>query len=159
MGKTLPRRGAGDGLALWLATVGGIGRLPWAPGTWGSAAGVLIGWWLRRTCGAQALPLWLLAFLGAAWCCGRAERRLGRHDPPSVVLDEAWAMACIVLVLPDLWGWLVAAFLAFRVFDIAKPVPLPDLARLPGGWGIMADDAGAAGYAIIACWLLYRFLR
>ena len=139
-----------------LATLGGLGRVRWAPGTWGSVVGLALGWLIVR---ALSPPLgWLLlvlTFVGAAFVCARAERQLAQHDPPSVILDEVWGMAAVVIALPwtaGSWGWLLGALALFRVFDIVKPPPLKRLARLPGGWGIMADDAGAALYAIGLLW-------
>lgn len=139
-----------------LATLGGLGRVRWAPGTWGSVVGLALGWLTVR---ALSPPLgWLLlvlTFVGASFVCARAERQLAQHDPPSVILDEVWGTAAVVIALPwtaGSWGWLLGALALFRVFDIVKPPPLKRLARLPGGWGIMADDAGAALYAIALLW-------
>ena len=128
--------------------------MPWAPGTWGSAAGLLVGWFAG---GRLPHPAWLLlvlaaTFMASAVICTQAERELAQHDPGSVVLDEAWAMAAIIMILPWMRAsglLLFAAFLLFRGLDMIKPWPLQQLARLPGGWGIMADDLGAAAYAIL----------
>ncbi len=146
-----------------LATVGGLGRVPWAPGSWGSAVGVLAGLLAVRTVSPILLmPLLAVSFTVCALICSHAERYLERHDPPIVILDEVWGMATIIMVRPSLavsWTWLLAAFLFFRVFDIVKPPPLRQLAALPAGWGIMADDAGAAAYAwgllVLLQWLLH----
>jgi len=153
-------RSASERAAVFLATLGGIGRIPWAPGTWGSAVGLGLGLLLARTI-SQPLSwlLLVLAFLGCVSLCTQAERHLGRHDPPAVILDEVWGMAAIVIALP--WTALsatrlAAAFLLFRVFDIVKPPPLKRLARLPGGWGIMADDLGAALYAAAVVWVALK---
>ena len=147
---------------MWIATLGGLGNLPRAPGTWGSTFGAAAWLLLRRVVPAGSVVALVLAgFVLGALCCTAAERRLKRHDPPSVVLDEAWAMAGLLALLPWAtwsWGRLLVAFLAFRCFDILKPVPLRALAKLPAGWGIMADDAGAAGYAFLVCWGISRLL-
>lgn len=136
-----------------IATIGGLGRIRWAPGTWGSAAGLLVGLLVVR-CVQQPLGLVVLAiaFVIGSLCATDAERRLGQHDPPAVVLDELWGMWAILAAVPgviDSWPRLLAAFLLFRLFDILKPAPLKHLARLPGGWGIMADDLGAAAYTCV----------
>lgn len=148
------------GLWVWLATGCGIGRLPWAPGTWGSAAGCAIGWALAGrlspAAGLAGLALTLVLF---AWVSGLGERQLQSHDPPSFILDEIWGMAAILLLAPQAaarWLPLACAFLFFRFFDTVKPPPLKLLARLPGGWGIMADDVGAAAYALALTWLVLR---
>ena len=98
------------------------------------------------------------AWLPSVIVCARAERELGQHDAPQIILDEVWAMTAIVVGLaqmapnPSAVWW---SFLAFRFFDITKPPPLRWLARLPAGWGIMADDAGAAVYTLLLCWMVH----
>lgn len=153
------RRGA----AVFVATVGGLGRIPWAPGTWGSAVGLALGWLIVRALPVVSVgPVLVISFVAGALVCTSAERALNRHDPPAVILDEVWGMVFVIVLLP----WTVAssarlfiAFLLFRVFDIAKPPPLKALARWPGGWGIMADDLGAAVYASCVLWLGMRLTR
>lgn len=147
--------------AVALATAGGLGWMPVAPGTGGSAIGLLLGVLAARV---FALPLSVillaLTFAGSAFVCARAERELGEHDPPRVVLDEVWGMAAVVMVLPwsaASWAALLIAFLLFRVFDTVKPPPLRRLAMLPAGWGIMADDAGAAAYACMVLFILKKY--
>jgi phosphatidylglycerophosphatase A len=141
-------------VAVWLATAGGIGRIPWAPGTWGSLVGLVIGILAVQACGHGALVGLLAAFPVCTWACGEAEHILERHDPPAIVLDEVWGMAAVIMIgVPLLrpFGTLTPIDLVlFRLFDIVKPWPLKRLARLPGGWGIMADDAGAAAYAFLS---------
>lgn len=158
------RPGEGWGTAAtWIATVGGLGHVPVAPGTWGSLVGLLLGLLLIRAL-PQPIGLTILAalFLIAVPLCTKAERHLTQHDPRAVILDEVWGMAAILVALPwtaASWRWLVLAFLLFRAFDVLKPPPLGQLARLPGGWGIMADDLGAAAYTALVLILLHRFLR
>lgn len=157
MAPPWPRRAA-----TFVATLGGIGWTPWAPGTWGSVVGLLLGLLAARTLGpSHAFLLLVLTFLGCASCCARAERQLDRHDPPAVILDEVWGMAAILVALPGSTRSvprLLAALLLFRFFDIVKPPPVKRLARLPGGWGIMADDLGAALYTIAVLMLCAPFL-
>lgn len=136
---------------VWLATCFGIGKLPVAPGTWGSLAGLAVGVACLAT--GWERYLWLLCaiagFVMSAWICTRAEEAIGRTDPGEVVLDEFWAMMFLVLLSGAGYGSgfrLILLFVLFRVFDIAKPFPLKRLAKLPKGWGVMADDAGAAVY-------------
>lgn len=98
----------------------------------------------------------VIAFILCAIVCTIAEREIGLHDAPAIILDEVWAMAAVVILGPwwtlASWYWFVGAFLLFRAFDILKPFPLNWLERLPGGWGIMADDLGAAAYTITFIW-------
>ncbi len=142
-------------LAALIATCGGVGRIPFAPGT----AGALVG--LGAFALTMGLPAaWQLGLLGVATAAGwRASQAyacaVGREDPNEVVVDEFCGMwLALVLAAPDL---VVAAgaFVAFRVLDIAKPPPIRWLERLPGGSGIMADDL-AAGLAVRA--FLFVFL-
>jgi phosphatidylglycerophosphatase A len=136
----------------------GTGLSPRAPGT----AGTLL-----------AVPLWLaLAWLptatyvvvvaavcaGAIWVCGRSSHMLGVHDHPGIVADEvAGFLVAAAPLLPalgwttgPLWLWLGAAFVLFRVFDIAKPWPIRRLdAEVHGGLGIVLDDLLAGLYAAV----------
>lgn len=150
--------------ALVAATLGGIGRAPFAPGTWGSLVGLplslatgAVATWLA---GAVAPPRGTLAIeagLIAVVClagvpiCTRAAALLGRgKDPGAVVFDEMAALPIVLLLVPlpeRSPVWLGAAFVLFRIFDIAKPFPCRRLERLPAGWGIMADDWAAAAWA------------
>ena len=137
-----------------LATAGGIGRIPGAPGTLGSLIGVALG--------APLLALgWPLHLAGAVALCavalvasGRASAELGQPDPPQVIIDEIAGMCVAMSALP-LQGYDVCAvFLLFRLFDVVKPAPIPRLERLPGGFGIVADDVAAGLLARVTWWLL-----
>ena len=146
--RPLPTR-----VVLGLATLGPLGRLP-APGTWGSALGLL-----AVACAIRGRP-WpgdgevaalatALAWV-AAGICGEAEVRLSRTDPPGVILDEFVAMQLCFLGWPALrhalpgWGVLLLGFGLFRFFDILKPLGIRRLQAFPGGWGVVIDDTAAA---------------
>jgi phosphatidylglycerophosphatase A len=136
-----------------LATLGPVGRRMPAPGTWGSAAGVLFFF----VCFTQLGYLEYL-IIGAAMAylavgiCGQAEIQLESHDPPEVIFDEFVAMPICFLGWRMLAGtqplafllMLLAGFVLFRFFDIRKPFVINSLQRLPGGWGIVLDDTAAA---------------
>jgi phosphatidylglycerophosphatase A len=136
-----------DAAALLLATGFGSGYSPFAPGTAGSLVGLLLFWPISGTSLlAQALAAAAL-FLVGVLAAGRLARRLGREDPGVVVVDEVLGMWLTLLGLPFhpvLWG---VGFVLFRGFDVVKPWPAADLERLPGGFGIMADDVAAGLYA------------
>lgn len=166
------RRTAGDYVALALATWG-VGLIPIAPGTWGSAVGVVIylglGHLTERVfnfsvergldLSPQQFPVILttvllltilLVALAGTWAGTRAEKLLGKKDPGAVVVDEVAGQLITFLFVPWLttWTWsVVAGFVAFRVFDIWKPYPVRRLEGLGGGLGIMADDMLAGFYA------------
>lgn len=171
-------RRAGDGrmkskLIVWVAQGFGIGRIPFAPGTWGSVLGIV---WALLLLWPRSLSSFFVGTVIAAgfavWCCGRAERILGQHDPGSVVLDEIVALP-LTLGGAVLWAWIQTGtvpsasallhawpvwgvgFGLFRLFDIWKPWPVGALQRLPGGWGVVADDLAAGvlsgGLLALAC--------
>lgn len=171
-----------DYLSLSLASWG-VGFLPLAPGTWGSLVGVGLflllhrisvqaeafgrqnGWRLPAAEDAQAslLALAVIAIsLAGIWAASRAERLLNRKDPGVVVVDEVAGQLMAFLFVPfNARPWLiVAAFLAFRLFDIWKPYPIRRLEALEAGLGIMADDLLAGAYAaalILFVVTLYQF--
>lgn len=151
-------------LAWLLATTGGLGHIPWAPGTAGSALSVLC-LWILALCPANlyALGFWSVAVMGiplGAWAAGRVEARSGRSDPGSVVVDEfvgqwlcfMWIPACAVVRHPVL---LLGGFCLFRVLDIFKPLGIRKLERLGGGLGIMADDVLAGLYTSAVVFALF----
>lgn len=134
------------------ATLGPAGRMPKAPGTWGSLVAAVLAPLLFLP-----LPIWArvmvvaLLFPFGAWCAARAEHMLDCKDPSCVVIDELWGMWIALLFLPagEVW-WIIPAFVLFRFFDIAKPWPVRASERwLPGGWGIMIDDGLAGLYALL----------
>jgi phosphatidylglycerophosphatase A len=133
---------------LLLATGFGAGYAPFAPGTAGSALGVLLFYLL------SALPLaWYCAILvavtlAAIWCAGRAEKILGTNDPPRVVIDEIAGQLITLAALPAHWAYMLAGFLLFRLLDIIKPWPANRINRdMHGGAGIVLDDVVAGIYA------------
>ena len=135
-------------LALLIATVGGVGRAPLAPGTVASAVTVAV-----LGLAAPSRPA-LIAFLVAVvvvgtWAAHDAERSLGGKDPSAIVIDEVAGMALSVLALPLTPGVLLAGFVLFRVFDVVKPYPANALQRLAGGVGVMIDDLVAGLYALL----------
>jgi len=147
----------------------GTGHLPIAPGTWGSAGACIVFIAVAFAAGGQQICLtgtMLILAAAATLICGFlgrwAEADFGRKDPGQVTLDE-WAGQAIALCWLPLgagpWGWIVAtgaAFVAFRAFDIIKPPPIRRLEKLPGGWGIVADDLLAGVYANITLQLVLR---
>ena len=134
-------------LALFVATGGYVGYVPIAPGTFGSALGLVLLWALRTVgdMGLEIVVLVLVLGLGV-WSGSVAERYAGRVDPGIVVIDEVAGMLITMLLIPVTALSVLAGFLVFRALDILKPWPARRLERLPGGFGIMADDVMAAVY-------------
>ncbi len=153
----------------------GTGFLPIAPGTWGSAAAVLI--WLagaaileRAGCGGWYIvaATAVAIALASAICVGFGEYAIAlwkRKDPSQVVIDEfagQWVSLLPVAFLPaGRMQILVAgvAFVCFRVFDVIKPPPARQAESLPAGIGILTDDLMAGVYAAIATRLVMIGLR
>jgi phosphatidylglycerophosphatase A len=135
-------------LAVFLATAGYCGYFPVAPGTVGSAAGLvvyLLVWWTR----SPLVEVGLIAVLFAVgvWAGSIAERYFGGIDPGPIVLDEVVGMLITLAFIPVGLSGALAGFVLFRIFDVLKPFPARRLESLHGGLGVMADDAMAAVYA------------
>lgn len=146
-------------LAVFLATFGDCGYAPVAPGTVGSAAGLvvyLLVWWT----GSRAVEAGLIALLFAAgvWAGTTAERYFGGIDPGPVVIDEVVGMLITLAFIPVGISGALAGFVLFRIFDVIKPYPAGRLERLHGGLGVMADDAMAAVYANLSLRVLQWML-
>ena len=122
-----------------IATVGGIGLLPRIPGTTASAVGLAISWLLRESALYQ-ITACLVAVGLALWSAGPTARSMGKRDPSAVVIDEVAGMLVGLAALPATWGVYLGGFALFRFFDIVKPGPIRSVQRLPGSWGILADD-------------------
>jgi phosphatidylglycerophosphatase A len=135
--------------ALAIATCFGVGYVPVAPGTFGSAAGLLLWAILPGSAVAQVTAV-LIAFAVGSWASHVAERHFHRTDPGPVVVDEVMGILVTLLVVPAGWLTAILGFLWFRVFDVIKPYPANRLEQLPGGVGVMADDLMAAVYANLA---------
>jgi phosphatidylglycerophosphatase A len=148
-------------LAVAIASAGYAGWFPVAPGTVGSAIGVLV-WGAARWAGAGvagelALVAGLLVL--GAWAATECERALGITDPGPVIVDEVMGMVLTLVAAPLSWPAAAGGFLLFRLFDIVKPPPARQLERLHGGWGIMADDFAAGVYAWAALQALLWMAR
>jgi len=127
-----------------LATFFGLGLVPLAPGTVASAVAALA---YKLALHDLAWPLYLsligVLFIAGAAVSGAYAAELGRHDPGRIVVDEVCGQLVALAFLSGDWASVAVSFALFRFFDIIKPWPIQKLERLPGGWGIMADDIGA----------------
>ena len=159
-------------------TTFGVGYLPLAPGTYGSAVGILVylffasiesrtnfyflqyGWqdaqiaaWVH----AVNLILFLLFCLLGIWASSRAVKIFQNKDPQQAVVDEVIGQLITFLFVPFAvsWKFVVAGFLLFRLFDIWKPYPIDSLQNLPAGIGVCADDILAGVYAGTCLAVLY----
>lgn len=146
-----------DRVALFVATAGGVGYTPVAPGTAGSLLALFVLWALPFSLLGLTVALLVVVAVGG-WAAGRAERLLGGKDPSPVVIDEIAGMVLSVLILPRRLELLVAAFLLFRLLDIAKPFPIRRSQALSGGLGVMLDDLIAGVYTLALLWGLLFLL-
>jgi len=166
-------------MILFIAQGFGVGRIPFASGTWGSLVGLL---WFAALLATRRYELFLFGALCgvglSVWLCGAAEKILKQKDPSSVVLDEIiaipfcflpwvtgqWLKSGKLPALETVWSaqglLLVAAiFILFRIFDILKPWPIRQSQRLPGGWGVTLDDLLAAVYVALLSLVAAAILR
>lgn len=145
----------------WLACGFGSGLTPKAQGTFGSAAAILP-WLLLRDLPLLAwLAILVMSFGVGVWACEIAGRILGVADHRSLVWDEfvgQWIALLPALLAP--WWAVLAGFLLFRLFDVAKPWPIAWFdRRVKGGLGVMLDDVIAGIIAAAVLWLALFFVR
>lgn len=143
------RRPALLGPALFLASWGGVGLLPKAPGTWGSLAALPFAWAIAAAWGPHALAPAALVLALVGWAaCRIVLPRAKSADPAWIVVDEVagmWLTLAVAPVAPLAWG---LGFVLFRAADIVKPWPVSWADRtVGGGLGVMLDDLLAALYA------------
>lgn len=166
-----------DYFALAVTTFG-VGYLPYAPGTYGSAVGVgiyllaafaesriggamIAGSWTEAQITAWFhvvnLVLFLLFCLLGIWASGRSTKLFKNKDPQQAVVDEVIGQLITFLFIPFAMSWwlVLAGFLLFRLFDIWKPYPIDSLQNLPAGIGVCADDILAGVYAGTCLSLVY----
>lgn len=140
-----------------IATVGYAGYFPIAPGTFGSAVCLLAVLLLQPSDRMLVIALLLLLAVGTV-AAHEAEKMLG-HDSGHIVIDEFCGYLVSVAFLPRSAGYLLAAFVLFRIFDVWKPPPVRHAeAHVPGGAGVMLDDVLAGIYANIClqAWIYVR---
>lgn len=146
-------------LGLLIATCGYLGYVPYAPGTFGSAAGLLIFFALRDVGSTEVeIAAILVLFIVGVWSGTIAEHHFGRIDPRPVVLDEVVGMLITLVLLPVNVFGAILGFVVFRALDVVKPWPAARLEALPGGLGVMADDGMAAVYSNLVMQGLIRLL-
>jgi phosphatidylglycerophosphatase A len=150
--------------AVFVATAGYCGYFPIAPGTVGSAAGLVVYAfvrWVQSPILETGLILGL--FVLGTWAGTMAEHYFGGVDPGPIVIDEVVGMLITLAFIPVGWSGALAGFVLFRIFDVIKPYPAGRFERLHGGLGVMSDDAMAAVYANVSLrlliWMLPAWIR
>ena len=138
----------------------GSGLITPAPGTWGTLAGLIVFLPVLLLSEWAAWGLLLLGMLAGSWICQKSADAIGVHDHGGIVWDEFIGIWIVLIMLPEqTWQWWLAAFVAFRFFDIVKPWPIKWIdAKVEGGFGIMMDDVVAAIMAAGVIWIIYPLL-
>ncbi len=140
-----------------IATLGFIGYLPVAPGTWASAIGVLLLMIFNISLYVQGLLICFITIIGIA-SSTIAERVIGQKDSGHIVIDELLGYLISVFSLPVNYAILISAFFLFRFFDILKPFPIRFVEKkLNGGLGIMMDDILAGIYTNLILQVYFIF--
>jgi phosphatidylglycerophosphatase A len=130
-----------------VATGGGSGYAPVAPGTAGSAVGLLLFWPLSWLPLGWQIGATVVVFVLGTLAASEVATQVGLKDPGIVVVDEVVGMWISLLFLPLTPITAALGFFLFRLMDVLKPWPARDFERFPGGWGIMTDDVMAGVYA------------
>jgi phosphatidylglycerophosphatase A len=141
---------------MFLATGAHVGRIPFAPGTFGSLVGLPIVYLLSRINWAAAVILTAILVLFSVRVAHLAEHQLKAKDPGCIVIDEIAGMCVTMLAIPLTLSTGLAGFLLFRIFDVIKPPPARQMERrLQGGWGVVMDDvvAGVMANLVLRIWL------
>jgi phosphatidylglycerophosphatase A len=150
---------------LWataIATFFGAGRMRPGPGTWGSAATIVLWWLIGRPLPVAAQPWAALALAALATAVGipaatQVIRATGIKDPSFVVIDEVAGQMLTLVAAPVQWKSLLLGFILFRGFDILKPPPVRRLEHLPEGTGVVVDDLGAGLYALAVMQIVLHY--
>ena len=137
---------------LWqfAATFFYLGKLPFAPGSWGSLGALLLWIFLPLYYPLQLIVIIILFCIGVISSKKIADI-MNDHDPSEVVIDEAAGMCIALFMLPHNIAIYSTAFILFRIFDIFKPSFIYRVQNLPGGWGIMLDDVVAGVFTLLIC--------
>jgi len=145
--------------SIWcaIATVGPVGKIHPAPGTWGSAVGVLTGFGLASLSSSLLEIGTLIAIVIGTVAAHQHQQTTGQKDASEVVIDEVAGQWTAMLVIPLDWRWALGAFLLFRFFDITKLGPIGMVEKWPGGVGVMADDVLAGIAAALCLWAAQIF--
>ncbi len=144
-----------DFLIKAFATVLGVGYMPFASGTWGTAVGLVIAYFSAGNLAVYTILLLALLVLGTM-TSGIIEKQLHQKDPGIVVIDEVVGLLIALWGLPMIWPVMASGFFLFRALDMFKIYPINKLEAQPGGWGIMLDDCMAGVYTNIVLRIALR---
>jgi phosphatidylglycerophosphatase A len=149
-----------EAFILLLSSWFGVGRLPLAPGTWGTLGAVPLVLIISYFGPIPAVISLAVIILLAVWTSDISQKVLGKDDPPEVVIDEVAGYFVAVFLLPFSWWSFILGFLLFRIFDILKPFPIRMIhKKVKGGIGICLDDIVAGVYANVCIRLVHLFVK
>jgi len=145
--------------AKWIATSGGVGYIPIAPGTYGTAVGIPLVWLMADLPIGLYAAITIVSIAIAVWAAHQADLAWGTHDCQKICIDETVGYFVTMAPVDKHHFWpLVIGFVAFRFFDQVKPPPVRWLdENLPGGWGVVLDDVAAGVMAAVVMWGLDYF--
>ena len=139
-------------MIIWrfVATFFYLGKLPFAPGSWGSLGALLL-WLLLPVTFSVHLSVIIILFILGVYSSNKVAEDLDDYDPSEVVIDEVVGMGISLFMLQHSFWLYLLSFILFRVFDILKPSFIYRIQNLSGGWGIMLDDvlAGLLTFTIV----------
>ena len=139
-----------EAFILLLSSWFGVGRLPLAPGTWGTLGAVPLALIISYFGPVPSVISLAVIIPLAVWTSGISQKLIKKDDPPEVVIDEVAGYFVTVFLLPFSWWSFILGFLLFRFFDILKPFPIGMIdKKVRGGIGICLDDIVAGVYANI----------
>jgi len=141
-----------------IATLGPVGYIPFAPGTFGSLAGLIVVWFFPLSLQWHFLFIVIGSIIGSI-AATAAEKQFGQKDSGKIIIDEFIGMYVATLFIPHTPVLLVAAFVLFRFFDIFKPLMIRKVEKaLKNGTGVMADDILAGIYAnvVLQIWVIFK---
>lgn len=144
----------------FLALGFGSGLSPYAPGTMGTLVAIPLYLMISQLSLMVYLLVVVVGFVVGVYLCGQTSKALGVHDHSGIVWDEIIGYWITMIAIPEVnWQWIIAGFVLFRIFDIAKPWPVKSADQnMRGGFGIMFDDVLAGIYALICLQVANYFL-
>lgn len=146
-----------------LSTWFGLGLIPFAPGTWGTIGAIPLVWFFQRMGEMQYMYATALFVVTSVFVAQMYEDQLAsEHDPSEFVLDEVAGFLVTMTWVPFTWPYLLVGFILFRLLDILKPWPISWVdAKVPGGFGAVADDLVAGILASVAMQFIlhYRWIE
>lgn len=147
-----------DKIAYLLSTGFYVGKLPIAPGTFGTLVAIplILVYWDKGI--LAQISISLAVFFVGIWASTVVSQNFSNDDPDFVVIDEIAGLMVSMIGIKPTWEYILIAFILFRIFDILKPFPIKRFEKLEAGLGIMADDVVAGIYVLILMHIITKFI-